>query len=312
MDVSGPACRQAHRHQLSGAAFAVAGARGRQGRCRAAVRLGRNRTPAWPGGCHLRSGVQRRDSGGESAQAGSDPVPERGDSGRPDARARIRAWGTGRPAVATVGRRTADPPQQTAAVPGDARASSGATAAVAGCRVADGDAGGWRGSSGTAGPLPRSVDLAAAGGPQARRCDGADGAASGRNAGMSAAAGQAIRPDNRLQWRMLDAAARASALRRPAQASGAETAAIVAGLIDEVRAGGDAALRELTARFDGVAIDDLAVSAEEFAAAQTLVAPSLRQAIVEAAARIEQFHTAGMTRPYAVDTAPGVRCERVL
>ena len=129
---------------------------------------------------------------------------------------------------------------------------------------------------------------------------------------MSAAAGQAIRPDNRIQWRMLDAAARSSALRRPAQASGAETAAIVAGLIDEVRAGGDAALRKLTARYDGVAIDDLAVSAEEFAAAQTLVAPSLRQAIVEAAARIEQFHAAGMTRPYAVDTAPGVRCERVL
>lgn len=129
---------------------------------------------------------------------------------------------------------------------------------------------------------------------------------------MSAAAEPAIRPDNRLQWRMLDAATRASALRRPAQASGAETAAIVAGLIDEVRTGGDVALRDLTARFDGVAIDELEVSAEEFAAAQTLVTPSLRQAIVEAAARIEQFHAAGMTRPYAVDTAPGVRCERVL
>src|SRR5690606_29709457 len=167
---------------------------------------------------------------------GSDPVRERGNSGRPDARARIRARGTGRPAVAAAGRCAADPSQQTAAVPGDARAPAGAAATAAGCRVADGDAGGRRGSSGTAGPLPRSVDLAAAGGPEARRRHGPDGAASGRNAGMSATAEPAIRPGNRLQWRMLDAATRASALRRPAQASGAETAGIVAGLIDEVRA----------------------------------------------------------------------------
>lgn len=129
---------------------------------------------------------------------------------------------------------------------------------------------------------------------------------------MSASAEPAIRPDNRLQWHTLGAAARTSALRRPAQVVGEKTAAIVAGLIAEVRTGGDTALRELTARFDGVVIDDLAVSADEFAAAQTLVAPSLREAIVEAAARIEQFHAAGMTRAYALETAPGVRCERIL
>ena len=122
----------------------------------------------------------------------------------------------------------------------------------------------------------------------------------------------AIRPENRLQWRALDAAARRRALRRPAQVDGAQTAAAVAALIEEVRVGGDAALRALTKRFDGVEIAALAVTAAEFADAQAQVSPALRDAIVEAAARIEQFHAAGMTQPYAIDTAPGVRCERVL
>ena len=122
----------------------------------------------------------------------------------------------------------------------------------------------------------------------------------------------AIRPENRLQWRALDAAARGRALRRPAQVDGAQTAAAVAALIEEVRVGGDAALRALTKRFDGVEIAALAVTAAEFADAQAQVSPALRDAIVEAAARIEQFHAAGMTQPYAIDTAPGVRCERVL
>ncbi|QOW25477.1 histidinol dehydrogenase [Lysobacter sp. H23M47] len=129
---------------------------------------------------------------------------------------------------------------------------------------------------------------------------------------MSRASIAAIGPQNRLQWDSLDSAARANALRRPAQVDGAKTAAAVTALIEEVRVGGDAALRALTARFDGVDIDTLAVSAEEFAKAQAEIAPALRNAIVEAGARIEQFHAAGMTQPYAVDTAAGVRCERVL
>ncbi|KIQ97369.1 histidinol dehydrogenase [Lysobacter sp. A03] len=129
---------------------------------------------------------------------------------------------------------------------------------------------------------------------------------------MSGASIAAISAQNRLQWNALDPAARAMALRRPAQVDGGKTAAAVAALIEEVRVGDDAALRALTARFDGVDIDSFTVSADEFAAAQAQVAPALRNAIIEAAARIKQFHAAGMTQPYAVDTAPGVRCERVL
>ncbi|WP_426683153.1 histidinol dehydrogenase [Xanthomonas translucens pv. undulosa] len=117
---------------------------------------------------------------------------------------------------------------------------------------------------------------------------------------------------NRLDWNSLDAQARTQALTRPAQTVAAQTRAAVAQLLDEVRGRGDAALREITARFDGVVLQRFEVGADEFAAAEAAVPTVLREAMAQAAARIETFHRAGMTQPYAVETAPGVVCERVV
>ncbi len=117
---------------------------------------------------------------------------------------------------------------------------------------------------------------------------------------------------NVVQWSTLDASAQAQALQRPVQAVAAQTRDAVAGLIAAVRADGDVALREISLRFDGVAPESFEVSEAEFAAAEQAVPDDLRQAMVEAAARIGVFHKAGMSQGYAVDTAPGVRCERVV
>ncbi|MGM3213298.1 histidinol dehydrogenase, partial [Klebsiella pneumoniae] len=54
------------------------------------------------------------------------------------------------------------------------------------------------------------------------------------------------------------------------------------------------------------------VSDAEFVAAEAAVPTELRQAMVEAADRITRFHKAGMGQGYAVETAPGVVCERML
>ena len=115
-----------------------------------------------------------------------------------------------------------------------------------------------------------------------------------------------------LVWNQLDASARAAVLRRPAQLQATATREAVEALLREVREGGDAALRSLGERFDGVRLEDLQVSAEEFAAAGAAIAPTLREAIDEAAVRIEAFHRAGMREAFGIETAPGVRCERVL
>lgn len=116
----------------------------------------------------------------------------------------------------------------------------------------------------------------------------------------------------RIEWAALDESARAAALRRPTQATGTGTAQGVARIIEAVRTRGDAALRDLTRDLDGVRLDSLEVDAAEFDAAESLLDARLRSAIDEAAGRIESFHRAGQLQPYAVDTAPGVTCERIL
>ncbi|MDQ1093392.1 histidinol dehydrogenase [Xanthomonas sacchari] len=117
---------------------------------------------------------------------------------------------------------------------------------------------------------------------------------------------------NRLEWSALDAQERTQALTRPVQRVADQTRSAVAQVLEDVRSRGDIALRELTARFDGVVLETFEVSAEEFAAAEAAVPAPLRAAMAEAAARIDTFHRAGMAQPYAVETAPGVVCERVV
>ena len=115
-----------------------------------------------------------------------------------------------------------------------------------------------------------------------------------------------------LVWNELDASQRFLALRRPAQVAAADVTTAVASLIEQVRATGDTALRELGRRFDGVDLEDFEISESALVAAQANVSPELWRAIDDAATRIEQFHRAGMTSGFAIDTAPGVRCERML
>jgi histidinol dehydrogenase len=117
---------------------------------------------------------------------------------------------------------------------------------------------------------------------------------------------------NRLVWSALDDGQRRAALMRPVQQVADATQDAVAEVIGEVRTCGDAALRELTLRYDKVALDSFEVSDQEFEAAEALVAPELKSAMQQAAQRIEAFHKAGMVQPYAVETAPGVVCERVV
>ena len=116
----------------------------------------------------------------------------------------------------------------------------------------------------------------------------------------------------RLIWNQLEPAAKAAALRRPAQASSSATREVVASIIAEVRAGGDAALLALTQRFDRCALETLRVSEDEFAVAEASLSDDLKQAISAARTRIEAFHRAGAPQPMSLETAPGVLCERIL
>ncbi|MHB1056478.1 MAG: histidinol dehydrogenase [Rhodanobacter sp.] len=115
-----------------------------------------------------------------------------------------------------------------------------------------------------------------------------------------------------LDWNALNEAGRREALARPAQARADELRRGVGRIIASVREHGDVALRELSAKYDRCTLDAIEVGEAEFAAAEAALDPSLKAAIREAAARIELFHRAAAPQPVAVDTAPGVRVERML
>ncbi len=113
-------------------------------------------------------------------------------------------------------------------------------------------------------------------------------------------------------WNQLDAAARALCLARPNPSVQGEIDAAVARIIEQVRADGDSALRALTRRFDGVEIGELAVTEAEFAQAMARVPAELNAAMSQARERIIAWHRAGMAAEFEIETAPGVRCGRIL
>ncbi|WP_243040918.1 histidinol dehydrogenase [Dyella sedimenti] len=117
---------------------------------------------------------------------------------------------------------------------------------------------------------------------------------------------------NRLDWMALDEAGQRAALARPAQSRAETLRNGVEQIVARVRTDGDAALREFSARFDRCTLDAFEVGDAEFGEAEARLAPALKAAIEEAAGRIEAFHRAAAPQPVALDTASGVRVERVL
>lgn len=115
-----------------------------------------------------------------------------------------------------------------------------------------------------------------------------------------------------LDWSSLDPGGKRAALARPAQDARADILAATSEIIAAVRRDGDAALRTFTERFDGVKLDHLAVSAEEFAAARRSLATADVAALQRAIDNVRTFHEAQLPTALSIETMPGVRCERVI
>ena len=82
----------------------------------------------------------------------------------------------------------------------------------------------------------------------------------------------------------------------------------VAAILDEVRSGGDRALRAITQRIEGRTPDRLEVPAGELQAAEKELSPELKEALATAKANIEAFHRAQLPREVRTETLPGVTC----
>ncbi|GHX02033.1 histidinol dehydrogenase [Vibrio cholerae] len=112
-------------------------------------------------------------------------------------------------------------------------------------------------------------------------------------------------------WQSLSEAQQESILERPAITEGANITAAVAQVIAKVRSEGDAALFELTEKFDRVKPASLRVSREEMDAAAARLSETMKQALVQAYNNISKFHKAQKAQPIKVETMPGVVCEQV-
>lgn len=114
-----------------------------------------------------------------------------------------------------------------------------------------------------------------------------------------------------VNWKDLSADARVALLERPAVALDGEIRAGAAAIIDEVRRGGDAALRRLTERLDRASIVDFRVSEEEIRSAEQALTAGQLAAIELAIRNVRTFHAPQRPAGLSIETMPGVVCERV-
>jgi len=115
-----------------------------------------------------------------------------------------------------------------------------------------------------------------------------------------------------LDWQSLDGPGRRDALRRPQFQLEPHVQRLVREVIERVRKGGDAAVREFTERFDKVWLESSAVTPAEFAAARRLLTPAQIDTLERAIVNLERFHERQVLKPFALETEPGVRCEELI
>ena len=112
-------------------------------------------------------------------------------------------------------------------------------------------------------------------------------------------------------WRDLSKAEQVSILQRSAMSDQSEVKERTAAIVADVRARGDAALRDYTQRFDGYTPASFRVSEAEGEAGLNELGESQRLALIRAADQIKRFHAAEMPEPMRLEVSPGVVCQRV-
>ena len=114
------------------------------------------------------------------------------------------------------------------------------------------------------------------------------------------------------RWNKLTFADQEQLMQRPALVDDSQLLSRVEEIVELVRVEGDSALRSLTMEFDQVELKSFEVTSEELSNSYKKLAKTTKNAIVAAAKNIEYFHRDQVPKSISRDTAPGVRCERVI
>ncbi|WP_026375208.1 histidinol dehydrogenase [Aestuariibacter salexigens] len=110
-------------------------------------------------------------------------------------------------------------------------------------------------------------------------------------------------------WSELNDMQRDALLSRPAMADNMALRGAVSDIIQQVKDNGDDAVKALTAKFDGVVLNELKLSNDALSAASGELSSEVKAAIELAYSTIKTFHSAQMPQDIRIETAPGVTCE---
>lgn len=111
-------------------------------------------------------------------------------------------------------------------------------------------------------------------------------------------------------WTDMDEKARIESLSRPEGLSDPALITSVRAIMDAVKTGGDKAVLDYTAKFDGVNLNDLRVAEEDLEAAWKSLPDDAKNAINTARKNIKKFHQAQIPQDIEVETTKGVICHR--
>lgn len=103
-----------------------------------------------------------------------------------------------------------------------------------------------------------------------------------------------------VEWGKLSAAEQTQVLSRSSSSDDAALTKLVKGIMDDVRTRGDAALLEYAQKFDGVKLDSLIVSEDEYQAVDNLPKED-KQVILDAIANIRRYHETSCPKPFEFD-----------
>lgn len=111
-------------------------------------------------------------------------------------------------------------------------------------------------------------------------------------------------------WNKLSESEQAKVLSRPAALSDDKLKETVSYILQDVKNGGDQAMLDYTAKFDGAALTRLKVSQGDMRKAWKALPEAQKDAIKTAQKNIKAFHMAQRPKPIEVETMPGVICRR--
>jgi histidinol dehydrogenase len=117
--------------------------------------------------------------------------------------------------------------------------------------------------------------------------------------------------DTLTEWQLCDEAQQQALLTRPAISASENISQTVRAILTRVSEAGDTALRDYSAAFDNIQVDELRVSQAQIAAAADRLGDEIKQAMAAAVANIEAFHRAQQLPEVDIETQPGVRCQQV-